>query len=175
MLFTATFYNDMVAWMDTSNWFDERFGIAAAGIALAFMTGHVVQLMVSPIAQVGESFHPCQAGASVAIAQEENHRGTETQGRRQRDSTTAAPDEHHERQRSNRGKFHIAITLRFLLPWCSSCRRGSISPKCPAGYTSAHWCIATHPDVLPAFLRALRGYLSSSHRAGRSIARTNEP
>jgi hypothetical protein len=41
LLCTATFYNDMVAWMDTSAWFDERMGIVAAGIAIVFMTGHV--------------------------------------------------------------------------------------------------------------------------------------
>jgi hypothetical protein len=64
LLFTATFYNDMVAWMDTSNWFDERFGIIAAGIALVFITGHVVQLLSPLIAQAGKRLHPCKAGAA---------------------------------------------------------------------------------------------------------------
>jgi hypothetical protein len=64
LLFTATFYNDMVAWMDTSNWFDERFGIVAGGIALVFTTSYVVQLLLPRIAQVGESVCPCKAGAT---------------------------------------------------------------------------------------------------------------
>jgi Family of unknown function (DUF5692) len=64
LLFTATFYNNMVAWMDTSSWFDEQLGIVAAGIAVVFMAGHVVQLGFSRIALVGESFHPCKAGAA---------------------------------------------------------------------------------------------------------------
>jgi hypothetical protein len=64
LLFTATFYNDMVAWMDTSNWFNERFAIVAAGIALVFIASHVVQLLFSRIAPVGESFHSCKVGAA---------------------------------------------------------------------------------------------------------------
>lgn len=39
LLFTATFFNGMIAWMDTSTWFDEQIGIVAAGFGLVFITG----------------------------------------------------------------------------------------------------------------------------------------
>jgi len=44
LLFTATCYDDMVAWMDTATWFDEQLGIVAAGFALAYTSGYAVHL-----------------------------------------------------------------------------------------------------------------------------------
>jgi hypothetical protein len=56
LLFTATFYNGMVAWMGTSTWFDEQVGIVAAGFALMFMVGCAVQFWLAQIARVEERF-----------------------------------------------------------------------------------------------------------------------
>ena len=52
LLFTATCFKDMVAWMDTSTWFDEQVGIVAAGFGLVFMTGCTVQFWLSQIGRV---------------------------------------------------------------------------------------------------------------------------
>jgi hypothetical protein len=51
LLFTATFFNGMIAWMDTSTWFDEQVGIVAAGISVAFITGCLLQSWLSQIAR----------------------------------------------------------------------------------------------------------------------------
>ena len=54
LLFSATYFNGMIAWMDTSTWFDEQVGIVAAGLALMFMAGYAVQLGLSQIARAEE-------------------------------------------------------------------------------------------------------------------------
>ena len=41
LLFTANSFKGMIAWMDTSSWFDEQVGIAAAGFGLMFITAIV--------------------------------------------------------------------------------------------------------------------------------------
>jgi Family of unknown function (DUF5692) len=64
LLITATFYNAMVAWMDTSTWFDEQVGIVAARFSLVFMIVCTVQVWVSQITRVEETIHPYQAGAA---------------------------------------------------------------------------------------------------------------
>ena len=64
LLCTATCYKDMVAWMDTSSWSNEQFGIVAAGIALVFTASHVVQLLCPLIAQAGQGLPPCRAGVA---------------------------------------------------------------------------------------------------------------
>jgi hypothetical protein len=56
LLFCATYFNGMIVWMDTSSWFDERFGIGAAGLAFIFMAGYAVQLGVSQMARIEERF-----------------------------------------------------------------------------------------------------------------------
>ena len=43
LLFTATYFNGMIDWMDTSSWFNEQVGIALAGFGLVFMTGCSVE------------------------------------------------------------------------------------------------------------------------------------
>ncbi len=42
LLFTATCYQDMVAWLDTSTWFDQQIAVVAAGFGFAFMTACVI-------------------------------------------------------------------------------------------------------------------------------------
>ena len=64
LLFTATCFKGMIAWMDTSTWFNERMGIVAAEFALVFMAGYAVQFWLPQIARVGERFHLCKAAAS---------------------------------------------------------------------------------------------------------------
>jgi uncharacterized protein DUF5692 len=44
LLLTATFYDKMVAWMDTSIWFDEQIAVLAAAVGLAFMSLCAAQL-----------------------------------------------------------------------------------------------------------------------------------
>jgi hypothetical protein len=57
LLFTATCFKGMIAWMDTSNWFDEELAIVAAGLSLVFLTSYAVQSWLSPISPVGARFH----------------------------------------------------------------------------------------------------------------------
>jgi hypothetical protein len=56
LLFCATFYRDMIAWLDTSTWFDEQTGIVAAVFAFAFMTAYAAQAWFSKSALVEERF-----------------------------------------------------------------------------------------------------------------------
>jgi hypothetical protein len=42
LLVTATAYKGMVAWLDTSTWFNDQLAILAAGISLAFMIGCLI-------------------------------------------------------------------------------------------------------------------------------------
>jgi hypothetical protein len=51
LLFTATCYRDMLAWLDTTAWVDERVGMAASGIALVFMSGYAIRCWLPPIAR----------------------------------------------------------------------------------------------------------------------------
>lgn len=66
LLFTATCYQDMVAWMDTSAWFHEPIGIAAAGFALAFMSGSAIQHCLPRLARV--SWHTAAAPRPTRLA-----------------------------------------------------------------------------------------------------------
>lgn len=52
LLFAATYFNGMIAWMDTSIWSDEQVGIVAAGFGLVFMTGCTVQFWLSQIGRI---------------------------------------------------------------------------------------------------------------------------
>ncbi|HEX4147696.1 MAG TPA: DUF5692 family protein [Pirellulales bacterium] len=52
LLFTATCFKGMIAWLDTSSWFNEQVGIVAARFALVFMTGCAVQFWWPQIARV---------------------------------------------------------------------------------------------------------------------------
>jgi hypothetical protein len=63
LLFTATFYSSMVAWMDTSTWFDEQAAIVAAALGLVFMTLCAVQFWLTQTTRVEETIHSYQAGA----------------------------------------------------------------------------------------------------------------
>jgi hypothetical protein len=65
LLFTATCFNGMVAWLDTSNWFDEQLAIVAAGVSLAFLTGYAVQCWLSQATRIGE-----QAGHDLKLTQQ---------------------------------------------------------------------------------------------------------
>lgn len=52
LLFTATCYQGMIDWLDTTTWFDEQAAFVAAGFAFAFMGGYAVQcwlLRISPV------------------------------------------------------------------------------------------------------------------------------
>lgn len=71
LLCTATFYKDMVAWMDTSTWFNEQIGIVAAGLAFLFMAGYAVQLGLSRIAQVKERFTQIMLAQQARRSQED--------------------------------------------------------------------------------------------------------
>jgi hypothetical protein len=54
----------MIAWLDTSTWFNEQVGIVAAGFALVFMIGCAVQFWLPQIARVGERFGPWKVAAA---------------------------------------------------------------------------------------------------------------
>src|SRR5262245_59023421 len=54
LICTATFYNDVIIWMDTSTWFDEQVAIAVAGFGAMFMTLCAVHFWISQIARVEE-------------------------------------------------------------------------------------------------------------------------
>jgi hypothetical protein len=64
LLVTATAYDGMIAWMDTTSWFDERIGVVAAGIAILFAMGHAVQCRCLPVARGGVRFRPFKVGAA---------------------------------------------------------------------------------------------------------------
>jgi len=64
LLFTATSFKGMVAWMDTSIWFNEQVGIVAAGCTLLVMTGCAVHFWLPQIARGGERVRPCIIGAA---------------------------------------------------------------------------------------------------------------
>jgi hypothetical protein len=64
LLFTATCFKGMVAWMDTSSWFNERVGIVAAVFALVFMIGCAVQFWLPQITRVGERLCYLKAAAA---------------------------------------------------------------------------------------------------------------
>jgi hypothetical protein len=66
LLCTATFYNDMIAWMDTSTWFDEQVAIAVAGFSAMFMTLCAVHSWFSQIARVEERFTNSFGQASLS-------------------------------------------------------------------------------------------------------------
>jgi hypothetical protein len=52
LLFTATYFQGMIAWLDTSHWFDERAGIVAAEFAFLFMAGCAAQFWRSQMTRI---------------------------------------------------------------------------------------------------------------------------
>ncbi|HVX16013.1 MAG TPA: DUF5692 family protein [Pirellulales bacterium] len=56
LLFTATSFEGMIAWLDTSTWLDEQVGIVAAGFTLVFMTGCAVPICLAQIARIGKDW-----------------------------------------------------------------------------------------------------------------------
>jgi hypothetical protein len=54
LLCSATSFGGMIAWLDTSAWFDQQLAIVAAGCSFVFMAGHAVQAWLSRFAPVGE-------------------------------------------------------------------------------------------------------------------------
>lgn len=53
LLFSATYLGPMISWLDTTRWVDERVGIVAAGIGLAFVLGHAIHTWLPQARQFG--------------------------------------------------------------------------------------------------------------------------
>ncbi len=64
LLFTATCFKGMIAWMDTSTWFNEEVAIVSAGFALVVMSSWAVKFWLPHIAQVAERYYPRIAAAA---------------------------------------------------------------------------------------------------------------
>lgn len=66
LLCSATFFNGMIAWMDTSTWFDERVALVAAGCGIMFMTLCAVHFWFSQTACAEERFTNSFSQASLS-------------------------------------------------------------------------------------------------------------
>lgn len=68
LLGSATFFNPMIAWMDTSSWFDEHLGVVSACIGLAFMTTFAVLLCRFKFARVKARWNALKLARRAAFA-----------------------------------------------------------------------------------------------------------
>jgi hypothetical protein len=66
LLCSATCFNGMIAWLDTSTWFDDRFALVAAGCSFLFLTGCTLRSYskLEPVVRMG-SFLLWRKPASV--------------------------------------------------------------------------------------------------------------
>lgn len=56
LLFTATYFDDMIAWMDTSTWFDDEVAIVAAGFGLVLIAACAFPVWRSQVARIEVRF-----------------------------------------------------------------------------------------------------------------------
>lgn len=68
LLFTATFFHDMITWLDTSTWFNEHVGFVIAAFGLVYMIAYTIPFWLAKAAGEEERFHGWRSVATPGVA-----------------------------------------------------------------------------------------------------------